>query len=178
MRTLVNRSAIAVALLGLTACRAFTNYPSLAGPRYAADRPFVSSPTLRATPGAVRVVTYNVQFARHIDRAIYVLRSRAGLRNADIITLQEMDAEGTRRIADALGMAFVYYPAGVHPSTGRDMGNAILSHWPIVADEKLILPHLGAVRHAARIATAATILVGDVRVPGYSLHLRTSTDIG
>lgn len=173
----MNRSAIAAALLGLCACRAASNYQSPSGPRYTADLPSSPSAATRATPAALRVVTFNVKYARHIDRAIVVLRSTAGVRNADIIALQEMDAEGTRRIADALGMAFVYYPAGIHPKAG-DLGNAILSRWPIVADEKLMLPHLGQVRHSARIATAATILVGDLAVRVYSVHLGTPADIG
>lgn len=174
----MNRSAIAVALLGLSACRAFTNYQSPVGPRYAGHLRSSPGTVPSATPAALRVVTYNVQYARHIDRAIHVLKSRTGLRGADIIALQEMDAPGTQRVAEALGMAHVYYPVGIHPKTGRDLGNAILSRWPIVADEKLILPHLGRMRHAARIATAATILIGDVPVRVYSLHLGTLTDIG
>ena len=174
----MNRFAIAAALLGFTACRAFTNYQSPVGPRYAADLPSSPSATARTTPAALRVVTFNVQFARHVDRAILALRSRTGLRDADIITLQEMDADGTRRIADALGMAYVYYPVGVHPRTGRDMGNAILSRWPIVADEKIVLPHPGRMRHSNRIATAATILVAGLPVRVYSVHLGTQTDIG
>jgi endonuclease/exonuclease/phosphatase family metal-dependent hydrolase len=178
MHTLVNRSAIAAALLGLAACGTFSSYESPLAPRYAADLPSAAFAPTRALPAALRVVTYNVQFARHVDRAIVVLKSRAGLRDADIIALQEMDADGTRRIADALGMGFVYYPAGVHPKTGRDMGNAILSRWPIVADEKLALPYAGRLRHTTRIATAATVLVGDREVRVYSIHLGTQTDIG
>ena len=174
----MNRSAIAVALLGLTACGAFSNYQSSVGPRYAGDLRSSPGAVPSATPAALRVVTYNLQYARHIDRAIHVLKSRTGLRGADIIALQEMDAPGTQRVAEALGMAYVYYPVGIHPKTGRDLGNAILSRWPIVEDEKLVLPHLGRMRHARRIATAATILIGDAAVRVYSVHLGTPTDIG
>jgi endonuclease/exonuclease/phosphatase family metal-dependent hydrolase len=117
--------------LAATGCRAVLNYQSPLGPRYA---------------GALRVVTYNVQWGRHVERAINVLKTRAPLTDADIVVLQEMDAEGTRRIAEALGMGWVYYPAAVHPKRGSDFGNAILSRWPIVADEKLMLPRV-ATRH-------------------------------
>ena len=177
MATPVNRSAIAAALIGLTACGTFLNYQSPSGPRYAADLPGASVTTAPVVPSALRVVTYNVQYARHVDRAIAVLTSRLPLRDADIVTLQEMDAPGTEQIARALGMAYVYYPAGIHPKTGRELGNAILSRWPIVQDMKLVLPHLGRMRHAGRIATAATLLIGDLTVRVYSLHLGTPADI-
>ena len=163
------------AAVGGRGCRAVVNYQSPLGPRYA------GVPASPATPIAanhvLRVVTYNVQWGKHVDRAINVLTTRAPLPDADIVVLQEMDAEGTRRIADALGMAWVYYPAAVHPKLGHDFGNAILSRWPIVADEKLLLPHIGGLRHAQRIATAATVLVGALQVRVYSAHLGTPSDI-
>ena len=95
----------------------------------------------------------------------------------DIVVLQEMNADGARRIAEALGMSWVYYPVFVHPRAGGDMGNAVLSRWPIIADEKLMLPHIAGLRHAQRIATAATVMVGDVKVRVYSAHLGTPSDI-
>jgi endonuclease/exonuclease/phosphatase family metal-dependent hydrolase len=129
-------------------------------------------------PGhTIRVVTYNVQWGKHIDRAINVLTTRTPLPDADIVVLQEMDPNGTRRIAEALGMSWVYYPASVHPRAGHDFGNAVLSRWPIVADEKLMLPHIAGLRHAQRTATAATVMVGDVKVRIYSAHLGTPSDI-
>jgi len=163
-------------LAGLTAsCRAVLNYPSALGPRYA-GAPVLTS-TAHADGHVLRVVTYNVQWGKHIDRAINVLKTRAPLPDADIVVLQEMDADGTRRIANALGMSWVYYPAAVHPKLGHDFGNAVLSRWPIVEDEKLMLPHIGGLRHAQRIATAATVLVGTVKVRVYSTHLGTPSDI-
>ena len=163
-------------------CRAVLNYPSAVGPRYAGApvdvgaRPVVPLP-VRADGHLLRVVTYNVQWGKHIDRAINVLKTRVPLPDADIVVLQEMDADGTRRIADALGMSWVYYPAAVHPKLGHDFGNAVLSRWLIVEDEKLMLPHIGGLRHAQRIATAATVLVGTVKVRVYSAHLGTPSDI-
>ena len=38
-------------------------------------------------------------------------------------------------------------------------------------------PHIGGLRHAQRIATAATVLVGTTRVRVYSAHLGTPSDI-
>ena len=157
-------------------CRPVLNYPSSLGPRYA------GVPTARPdskTPNRVlRVVTYNVRFGRHVDRAINVLTTRAPLPAADIILLQEMDAEGTQRIAEAMRMSWVYYPAVVHPKAAReDFGNAVLSRWPIIADQKLMLPHIAGMRASQRIATAATILVDSIEVRVYSAHLGTPTDI-
>ncbi len=158
-------------------CRAVVNYQSPLGPRYAGGSTAASPAAVAAGSHMLRVVTYNVQWGKHVDRAISVLTTRAPLPDADIVVLQEMDAEGTRRIADALGMAWVYYPAAVHPKLGHDFGNAILSRWPIVVDEKLLLPHIGGLRHAQRIATAATVLVGALQVRVYSAHLGTPGDI-
>lgn len=168
--------ALAVLILVLTGCRAVLNYQSPLGPRYAG---LPSAPDTAPAVGtrALRVVTYNVQWGRHVERAIHVLQTRAPLADADIVVLQEMDADGTRRIAEALGMGWVYYPAAVHPKRGSDFGNAILSRWPIVNDEKLMLPHVGGLRHTQRIATAATVLVGPVAVRVYSAHLGTPSDI-
>lgn len=164
---------ILILALGL-ACRPFLNYQNPAGPRYALDRP---APPAKI-PAALRVVSYNVQWGAHIDRAIAVLGSREPLEGADVIALQEMDPDATRRIADALGMAYVYYPAGVHPKTHREFGNAILTRWPIIADEKLMLPHLGRTRKTRRVVTAATIRVGKIDVRVYSAHLGTQSEIG
>ncbi len=152
------------------------NYPSPLGPRYSG---VPATPASAVTAShALHVVTYNVKWGEHIDRAINVLTTRAPLPGADIIVLQEMDAEGTRRIAEALGMSWVYYPAVVHPKAARqDFGNAVLSRWPIVADEKVMLPHIGGIRHSRRIATAATILVGTTKVRVYSAHLGTPSEI-
>ena len=176
----VNRRTFAAALLGLaagTGCRTY-NYESPFGPRYAGIHPR-ELPTVPAGAAiSIRVVTFNVQFARHVDRAIALLRSSAALRGADVITLQEMDASGARRIAEALSMSYVYYPASVAPETGRDFGNAILSRWPIVADAKIVLPHLARFWRSERIATAATILVGGAPLRVYSVHLETPMQLG
>ena len=166
-----------VGLAAGTGCWTY-NYQSPFGPRYTGVLP---SGPLNVPVGAaitIRVVTFNVQFARHVDRAIALLRSSAALRHADVVTLQEMDATGARRIAEALSMSYVYYPASVAPETGRDFGNAVLSRWPIVADAKIVLPHLARFWRSQRIATAATILVGGVPLRVYSVHLETPVEIG
>jgi len=155
------------------------NYQSAAGPRFTAALPAASVPATALAPmPALKVVTLNLKYAIRVERAIYAFQAYAPLRGADVIMLQEMDAPGTQRIATAMGMAYVYYPAGVHPRTHRDFGNAILSRWPITADQKLLLPHLGRLRHGQRIATVANIQVGTQTVRLYCLHLGTPSDVG
>ncbi|PYP97430.1 MAG: hypothetical protein DMD34_03615 [Gemmatimonadetes bacterium] len=117
---------VLASLVASLACGTGVNYTSAIGPRYIGG----VTPAVRddVPPPPLRLVTFNIQYAQAIDSAIAVLRSAEPLRHADIITLQEMDAPGTSRIADALGMSYVYYPATIHPATNRDFGNAILSH--------------------------------------------------
>jgi len=175
----MHHRTLATALVGLAVvigCRTY-NYASPLGPRYAGTASTTAAPAPLTDTPTLRIVTFNVQYAQHIDRAIALLESSAALRDADVIALQEMDAPGTQRIAAALGMSYVYYPASVAPATGRDFGNAILSRWPIVADAKIVLPHRG-VRGSERIATAATILVGGATLRVYSVHLGTKVEIG
>lgn len=172
------RRETAVIVLGaaILSCSPVLNYPSALGPRYAGGP--ATRPDSMAASRVLRVVTYNVRFGKHVERAINVLTTRTPLPGADIIVLQEMDADGTRRVAEALGMWWVYYPAAVHPKASRqDYGNAVLSRWPIVADDKLMLPHIAGLRHAQRIATAATIMIDTVKVRVYSTHLGTPSDI-
>ena len=166
-----------IALLLVGGCRTGRDYPSTAGPRYAGVPPGVAAER-RTNPETLRVVSFNIEFARRIDDAIALLASDPALRGADVILLQEMDAEGTRRIAHALGMWYVYYPAIFHRRTGRDFGNAVLSRWPIVDDAKLLLPHPSRYARTHRSATAATLRIGAARVRVYSTHLGTVADIG
>jgi len=116
-------------------------------------------------------VTFNIQYAKRVDAAIAGLRALPQLRDPDLLLLQEMDAAGVERIAAALGLNYIYYPASLHPGTKRDVGNAILSPWPIDDDAKLPLPYTSRFLGQARIAVSARVRVRgrDVRV--YSLHL-------
>jgi len=162
--------AIVLALaLAAAGCYAGKNYVDPSGPRYAGP-----APPRAAAPTAdhlLQVATFNIEGGKKIGRALEVIRSNSELRNADILLLQEMDAGGTERIAEALGMGWVYYPATLR--RGRGFGNAILSRWPIRDDEKLLLPHGAIFGGLRRIATVATVRVEDVDVRVYSVHLAT-----
>jgi endonuclease/exonuclease/phosphatase family metal-dependent hydrolase len=124
------------------------------------------------------VVSFNIEFAMRMDRAMVLLTKDSVLRRADILLLQEMDEKATKRVADALGFWYVYYPAIFHLRTHRLFGNAILSRWPIVEDAKVVLPHVSRFARTQRIATAATIRVGSRLVRVYSTHLGTMSDVG
>ena len=164
---------IAAALL-LSACRTGRNYPETDAPRHAGGEP---TRTACGSPCTFRVVSFNIAFSRNIDDAIELLRSDSSLNGADVLLLQEMDAEGTGKIADALGMSYVYYPAIFHRLTRRDFGNAVLSRWPIVDDDRLTLPHSSRYAGTRRIAAAATVRVDGRRIRVYSTHLGTPADI-
>jgi endonuclease/exonuclease/phosphatase family metal-dependent hydrolase len=158
-----------VSCLVAAACAATINYSATQSPRFGAAAPVAAA----ADDDTLRVVSFNIAFARHTPRAIDLLRRRPELAGADIVLLQEMDAPSSQAVAESLGLSWVYYPATWHPSSRRDFGNAILSRWPIIADRKVILPHLARVRRSQRIAVAATVRTprGELRV--YSVHLAT-----
>lgn len=154
-----------------TACAGPHNYVQPSGPRYSECYEAVADTT------EIRVVTFNIQFSREIDKAITLLTTAPDLRGADILMLQEMDAAGAHQIAFALGMCYVYYPATIHPSSGRDFGNAILSRWPITNDRKIILPHNGRFGRTQRIAVTGTVTIRGHEIQIYSLHLATWVEV-
>jgi endonuclease/exonuclease/phosphatase family metal-dependent hydrolase len=169
--------AALVALGTGTACFSY-NYTSPLGPRYVGAAVPQAAPAAFHGSGTLRVATFNMQYARQVDRTIALIESTPTLRDADVITLQEMDAPATKRIAAALHMAYVYYPASIARKTRRDFGNAILSRWPIVADEKIVLPHHARFEGTQRIATAATIVINGLPIRVYSVHLATQIELG
>ncbi|HEY2805171.1 MAG TPA: endonuclease/exonuclease/phosphatase family protein, partial [Gemmatimonadales bacterium] len=115
------RFAPAAAALALMGCAHATNYTQSAAPRYAGPVAAAELPT-GAVPDTIRMVTFNVKFSLHPDLAASLLEHNDSLRGADVVFLQEMDERGVKLIADSLGMGYVYYPATLHPHTGRDFG--------------------------------------------------------
>ena len=158
-------------------CATARNYADPRGPWYATHFGRSAGPPL-ATPASLRVVTFNIEHALRIDRALSVLETTATLRDPDLLLLQEMDEAGTERIARALHMNSVYIPSTVHPHTDRDFGNALLSPWPIEDPRKLLLPHESRLLHQRRAVTVATVLVGARRVRVYSVHVETVLRLG
>lgn len=165
-----------ILLLALAGGGCARNYTGAIEPRYAGSHTALRS--VGPPSDTLRVVSFNVQFAREIRGATDLLRDTPSLRGADLILLQEMDARGTARISHELGYHWVYYPATRHPQTGRDFGNAVLSRLPIVEDRKVILPHLARLGRTQRAAVAATVRWRDELLRVYSLHLATFTANG
>jgi len=162
----------AAAMLTL-ACGRAANYADPERPRFSGGYAVSAAPD-----SVLRLVSFNIQFAREIDAAIALLGADPALRAPDVLALQEMDEAGVERIARALALNYVYYPSAVHPVSGRNFGNAILSPWPIRASRKLVLPHRSAHRNLERAAVAATIEIGDAAVQVYSVHLEMPFALG
>jgi endonuclease/exonuclease/phosphatase family metal-dependent hydrolase len=158
-------------LLTTTSCANVVNYTDPAGPRFAVQ----AHPADQRS--ALKVVTFNIRYAREIDSAIVVLMQDPALHDADVIALQEMDEEGVQRIATALGMSYVYYPAVHHPVDKKDFGPALLARWPIEDDRKVILPHLSLSRHAQRVAVTGRVNIGGEMVQLYAVHLANSLEV-
>src|SRR5262245_110773 len=161
---------IAASVGSATGCLRARNYLDRHGPRYTGS--FVKA---QPEPG-LKVVSFNIRYAREIDRAIDLLRTNASLRDADVIALQEMDRTGVERIAEALGLAYVYYPAARHPKGRKDFGNAVLVRGEIEEDHKLPLPHPGRFGGMQRIAVSASARVEGHSLRIYSTHLGTPKD--
>jgi endonuclease/exonuclease/phosphatase family metal-dependent hydrolase len=157
------------------ACRPAVNYADPVSPRYAGRGRVLANPSAENT---IRIVSFNIEYARQTRRAAEVLSTVRSLRDADIIFLQEMTAPATRFLADSLHMRYVYYPAIYNRVLRRDVGNAILSRWPIESDSKLILPGHSRYAKTQRTATAATVKVNDRSIRVYSTHFGTPADLG
>jgi endonuclease/exonuclease/phosphatase family metal-dependent hydrolase len=147
------------------------NYAQADGPRYCGH--FAHG----GGGSTLRLATFNLQFSREIDRATALFQAEPALRQADVVTLQEMDAPGTLRLARALGYDYVYYPAAYHPTGGKDFGNAVLVRGRILGDHKVALPYPSRSRGLQRIAVAADVEVSGRRLRVYSVHLETPTEI-
>jgi endonuclease/exonuclease/phosphatase (EEP) superfamily protein YafD len=161
------RASFALAAGVLGGCQLAENYTDADGPRYsgayAAELEDPSSLPL------VKLVTFNVKFGEEYEKAAEELATHPELAPTDVVLLQEMDAKSTDAIAARLSMNYVYYPGSVH-TNGKDFGPAVLSRWPIVEDEKLILPHRNPLDGRIRIAVSATLATPLGELRAYSTH--------
>ena len=169
---MAKRTYPAAALFVLAGCAQAANYERASQPRYAWSAPPAPDPV----PG-LRVMTFNIRYAKDIDGALAAIHADEHLLGADVIALQEMDAAGVDRIARALGLSYVYYPAAIHPGGGRDFGNAVLARGRILDDGKVFLPHLSRGRQMQRVAVWADVDVDGVLFRMYSLHLSADAEM-
>jgi len=131
------------------------------------------APARASAADSLIVVSYNIQYGEHLEQAEQDLRGDSTTRRADFLLLQEMDPEGVRRLAEGLHYDFVYFPASIHPKHHRLFGNAILSRWPLVEPELVLLPHHGPFAGTQRVLTAAVALVASDTVLVASVHTST-----
>lgn len=131
----------------------------------------------------LRVVSFNIKYAQGVEGAIHHLAHRPELRQPDVLLLQEMDHEGVKTIARALGLNYVYYPSTRHPEKkAKDrkngklpddhpefgyFGAAILSPWPLENDQKILLGR----DSGRKAAVAATVVWPHGRLRVVNVHL-------
>ena len=165
------KSGLAAVAVLLSACAPTINLLNPTSPRFEGEYA-LTAPSPAPAGSRIKVVSFNIKLADHIDQAIEVL-GQDPLRGADVISLQEMDDTGVERIARALQLNYIFYPGAIHPTRHRYFGPAILTRWPITETSKLLLPHEGWGRHQRRNATAATIQVRGSCLRVYAVHLET-----
>jgi len=175
-RALRSLFGLGVGLLA-AGCANVVNLSDPRGPRFAGAHAPVVVTADATDPITLRVATFNVKLARRVDRAIAVIRETPALRDADVLSMQELDERASEEIARALQLNYVYFPGAIHPADQRLFGPAILSRWPIDSAWKLVLPHEGDVRQQRRTATAAVIRVYGRPVRVYAVHLEIQTRV-
>ncbi len=161
--------AVVVISVLLQSCASVVNFMDPNGPEY---RGFYAS-IQNASDDDIKVVSYNIAWAKEIDAAIDELTSLSALKDADLLLLQEMDVTAADRIARAVSMNYVYYPGCIHNMNDKDIGNAILSRWPISDEKKIIFPHKQSWNDRIRTATVATVHIAERRVRVYNVHTAT-----
>jgi endonuclease/exonuclease/phosphatase family metal-dependent hydrolase len=163
LRLLVAGSVAAIVLAG---CAQMYNYLEQETPRFSGSFAVVQP----GTPEVITIASYNIKLGDEVERALAELTSHAEVNGAEILLLQEMDEAGTERIARTLAYNYVYYPASVHTATDRNFGNAVLSRYPIVSDNKILLPHGNFTRGQRRIAVRALVEFESTCVQVVSVH--------
>ncbi len=141
----------------------------------------------------MKLVAFNIRFGLGLDRRVDLGRIAESVRDADIISLQEVERfwkrSGMSDQPDILGrhmkeFYWVYFPAfDMHASEREDdgtvlnrrrqFGSMVLSRWPIRSSRLIVLPKLGTV-DCFNMNTGAVECVidtpsGSLRV--YSVHL-------
>lgn len=108
-------------------------------------RPEIVAPPMPAPPpNQLRVVTYNVHFGQDVDGIARAIRENEALAAADLLLLQEIEShpdEGssrTSRLAQVLGMGYVYVPA--RPERSGTHGIALMSRHPVENLQVMQLP--------------------------------------
>jgi endonuclease/exonuclease/phosphatase family metal-dependent hydrolase len=137
-----------------------------------------------ANPPAIHDPLHVVTFNTHMitgDRIAKAILADKALRDADLITLEEVHREGPGcsgacEVARELGMYAVYAPGHVN-GKGTD-GVAILSRIPISDADVIELPEFNVhINSGRRIALTATVVLDDEPVHIYAVHLENRLDV-
>ncbi|MGH9789463.1 MAG: endonuclease/exonuclease/phosphatase family protein [Candidatus Acidiferrales bacterium] len=131
-------------------------------------------------PGVIRIVSFNVHHADDVPALTLAIQRNSGLCSADVFLLQEMEsfpAEGasrTRKLAERLGLNYVYAPARLKEAGDGTHGLAVLSRFPLSEVEVIPLKQYGlGVNTRRRIALGVTLELGERRLRLYNVHLDT-----
>lgn len=134
------------------------------------------APASHEVPSTLRVVSWNVHFGDDIAGLAARVLASTEIARGDVFLIQETEAypteptSRTRRLAEALGMTWVYAPA--REKDGGTHGIALLSHFPIEHAEVRKLPHFESTfNERARNAMRAEIVVGARRIEVVNVHL-------
>lgn len=134
-------------------------------------------------PETLRVVTFNVHFARRPLEIVRAIRSNAHLRDADIFLLQEIEfherevISRAEAMASALGLNYVYAPARPLRTRGSH-GLAILSRVQLEDVQIISLPFYRLMlRSRPRIALLGKLRLGGTSIQICNAHLDTTLSI-
>lgn len=146
-----------------------------------------------AEPPEFKVVSYNIRYraGEELKELARLLREDAEIGKAAVIGLQEVDRDRkrtgrvntARALASELGMHYAWAappPPAEKPGKKQkqqkereeETGVALLSPYPLVDVERVVLPHEGP-GGRRRAAVGATVLIGTRRVRVYSVHAET-----
>lgn len=160
---------VLLSVLMQAGCASMENYEESTGPLFTGEY----APTHHPFDGTLKVITWNIKFGNEVETAIAELASTPVLADADLLLLQEMDADGVDTLAQTLSYNYVYYPASLHSRHGKDFGNAVLSKWPLVDTQKLLLPNENWRNGQRRIAVQGVTDIDGLLVDLYSVHTET-----
>jgi endonuclease/exonuclease/phosphatase family metal-dependent hydrolase len=121
------------------------------------------------------VLSFNIEKAKKIELAISELKKFDDVNPVAIYLLQEMDEEGVKSIASALGLNYLFIPIVYYKVRKQVIGNAILTKSRIQTPEKLILPNKKWINGRKRHVAIGEVTVGDKKILVYSVHTETSS---
>ncbi|MDM8519718.1 endonuclease/exonuclease/phosphatase family protein [Anaerolineales bacterium HSG6] len=134
---------------------------------------YASSPT--DFNGLTTVMTWNIKLSIPTEMIITELnRLTTSQGSVDIVLLQDIDEIRVDQIAKQLAYNYIYFPISRHGRHDENLGNAIITKWPLVKSKRLLLPYKNPLNDEMRGATKAMISVGGDDILVYSVHMDTS----